>query len=424
VANEKPRHTFYIQLRCLEPLHLGTRHPYGQFRSGEATLRGGRMLAALAEGGLLFGGGNNIIVEDAPVLVKDGRFDDEVVHLPLTAETCKVFEGASWHDKDYLAQQDKTVPHGVWDTLLARWAVAKDWQDEWEWGWCLECERQTGKKGSTKPFPRFVQRRRKAGAEIEPRYVYEVVKSSVERRAHTALNPTRGTAEHGLLFADELVVPDTLFYLRIRVQGETPQELSEREEFIKNLAHRKLRLGGAKSRAHGLVEVTRIARDDEIPVTESLQERLSLFNKKVHRTAGSTPDVDRFYFTLTLQSPLVLPDQDVHPDWSIVEGDDGDWTLIFPGVAALPCARLEFFQHRFTQMTGWSTLWQLPKPSLRAFAAGSVYVFSTTADLTAIEPVAKEIEFSGAGIFRSEGFGAINISDQFHREVVNDGDST
>lgn len=271
VTNEAHRRTLYLDLRCLEPLHLGTRHPYGQFRSGEAVVRGGRVLAALAQlhgGGLLFEGGTNFIVDNAPVFAEGGRFEDEIVHLPLTAETCKTFEGATWHDLDYLMQRDKAIPHGIWDTLLKRWAFAKGWQGDWEWGWCLECERRTGKKGPTKPFPRFVQRRN-TGSEVDPRYSFEVSKALVERRAHTALNPTRGTAEFGLLFADEIVLPDTTFGLRIRVRGQTLQELDERVRDVKRWEGCRFRLGGAKSRGHGLVEVTRIARDDEVPKTES-----------------------------------------------------------------------------------------------------------------------------------------------------------
>ncbi|MGH7960264.1 MAG: type III-B CRISPR module-associated Cmr3 family protein, partial [Candidatus Binatia bacterium] len=351
-----------------------------------------------------------------------GRLEDEVVHLPLTAETCKAFEGASWHDPDYLAQRDRDVPHGIWDTLLKRWAFAEGWQGNWEWGWCLECGRQTGKKGSTKPFPRFVQRR-STGTEAEPRYAYEVGKPVVERRAHTALNPTRGTAEFGLLFADELVVPDTIFCLCIRVQGQTQQELNDRIQRIKGWEKDKIRLGGAKSRGHGLIEFTRFARDDEAPKTEPLVDRLRRFDELVKRKANGNLETSRTYFVFTLQAPLILPDQDVYPDWCIRKGRNGDWKRVFLSVAALSDARLEFAQHRFTQVTGWSSLWQLPKPTLRALAAGNVYVFSTTANVSAVEPIAGELEFLGAGLFRPEGFGAINVGDPFHREVTIHGDT-
>lgn len=140
--------------------------------------------------------------------------------------------------------------------------------------------------------------------------------------------------------------------------------------------------------------------------------------------AGNGHDFDdsRFYFALTLQAPLLLPDQDVHPDWCIREDHD-DWKRVFPGVAALSGARLEFIQHRFAQVTGWSSLWQLPKPTLRALAAGGVYLFSTTTGRCDVEPVAEELEFSGAGLFRAEGFGAINVSDPFHREVKRHGNT-
>jgi hypothetical protein len=113
VADGMCHQILYAELRCQEPLYLGARHPYGHFRSGGAILHGGCLLAAFYKlnGGPLFGGGNNIIVENAPVLAYGGRLEDEVFHLPLTAETCKAFEGASWHDPAYLAKQDKEFPH-------------------------------------------------------------------------------------------------------------------------------------------------------------------------------------------------------------------------------------------------------------------------------------------------------------------------
>jgi CRISPR-associated Csx10 family RAMP protein len=151
---------------------------------------------------------------------------------------------------------------------------------------------------------------------------------------------------------------------------------------------------------------------------------LKCFDELVKRMAKGKFEPNRTYFTLALQAPLILPEQDVCPDWCIREGDDGNWKRIFPGIAALPDARLEFVQQRFTQVTGWSSLWQLPKPTLRALTAGSIYVFSTTEQISGVVPTAEELEFSGAGLCRAEGFGAINVSDPFHQEVVNHGDST
>ncbi len=415
----------YAQLKCIEPLHLGIRHPYGLYRSSEVVVRGGRVLAALSEingGELLCDGGTNIIVEDAPVLAAGGRFEEEVFLLPITAETCKSFEGATWRDSSTLLREGKDIPHGIWDTLLERWAFAKGWQGTWEWGWCQECKRQTGKVGSTKPFSPFAQRRKK-GTKTGSHYLYEISKPAVERRAHTALNPTRGTAEFGMLFADELVLPETLFYLRMRIQGQNQDELDKRIQYIREREKCRFRLGGGKSRGYGLVEMIRFARDNESPNVELPIERLSRFDELAKLKAQSGLEKDRVYFTLTLQSPLILPEQNINSDWCIQEGSGGIWRYIFPTIATLADSNLEFIQHRFTQVTGWSSLWQLPKPTLRAVAGGSAYVFSTTASLTIIESIAKELEYTGAGLHRAEGFGAINVSDPYHREVQTHGDS-
>jgi CRISPR-associated Csx10 family RAMP protein len=411
----------YLQLQCLEPLHLGTRHPYGLFRLGEAVLRGGRVLAALAQlhGGLLFGGGNNIVVEDAPVIASVVP-EDTVVYLPLTAETCKAFPGDVF-EPDSIARKGEDLPHRVWDTLLPRWFFTRRpvlSPPASLWGRCL----WPGCYGSTKPFSRFVQRR-SIKSTNPPRYRYQESNPTVERRAHTALNPTRGTAEYGLLFADELVIPGTRFYLCIRLQAETSQELQQRVQHIGDLVQKQFCLGGAKSRGHGLVR----GFDFGIPSPELPANRLERFDKLTKDLARTSKDdsfeSSRTYFSLTLQSPLLLPDQDVQPDWDVWESDRGVWTGRFPSVATLPGIRLEFLQHRFTQVSGWSSLWQLPKPALRALAAGSVYIFSTTVPTDAVRPIAEELEFSGAGLFRAEGFGSVNVSDPFHREVQSYGDT-
>lgn len=423
MANEASRQTLYVQLQCQEPLHLGTRRPYGQFRSNETILRGGRVLAGLAaaQGGTgLLEVPGRVIVEDSPAFAAGGRLLDEVVHLPLTAETCKVLPGASWDDPEALRQRDQDVPHGIWDTLLARWAFAAGWPGHRHWGLCRECERQTGRMGAAKPLVLFVQRRRN-DFESAPLYGYELIQPAAECRAHTALNPTRGTAEFHLLFADELVLPGTSFYVRVRVQGQTDQERESCAQVIRELIQKPLRLGGAKSRGHGLMLGF---LDEEGPPVEPIPDRLCRFDGLVKRQAvdsGCRLDERRTYFTVTLQAPLLLPDQDVYPEWRLGPSYD-DWKRVFPLLAPAPAGplaetHLEFVQHRFTQVTGWSSLWQLPKPALRALAAGSVYLFSTKAGLSEVAPVAADLEFAGAGLRRAEGFGAIYVSDPFHREV-------
>ncbi|MEW6448335.1 MAG: hypothetical protein AB1426_09640 [Bacillota bacterium] len=124
MAEDKHRTTLYVELRALEPLHLGGRHLYGSYRAGETVLHGGRVLAALAEAAgefPLFGGGKNLIIENSPVAADGSTIRDEVVCLPLTAESCKAFPG-DWLEPEYQSEEKRD---GIWDTLAQRWLLSK-----------------------------------------------------------------------------------------------------------------------------------------------------------------------------------------------------------------------------------------------------------------------------------------------------------
>ncbi|MEW6574337.1 MAG: RAMP superfamily CRISPR-associated protein [Bacillota bacterium] len=414
MAEDKHRTTLYVELRALEPLHLGGRHLYGSYRAGETVLHGGRVLAALAEAAgefPLFGGGNNIIIEDAPIAIGPASVNYQVVYLPLTAETCKTFSGSWFLEPD--KNSGKEERHGFWDTLIWRWLVHnRRWTDFAIplWGCCMKCGE------AAKPASGFVERwLRRADERLE--YRYQAGETFAERRTHTAINPARGVAEFGMLFTEDLLLEDTVRYVRVRLQG-TENEVKKRLEDLEKLFEHSFSVGGAKSRGHGKMNAE--LRRDAKPEAEPLGERIERFDELVKKMAGNLLEEEekkRIYFVITTQSAVVLPDQDVCPDWHIREGDQGGWQSIFPRLTSLRDSRLEFFQHRFTQVTGWSTLWNLPKPALRAIAPGSVYLFSTAAEPADLEAVAAELEFSGGGLFRAEGYGALNVSDPFHREV-------
>ena len=57
---------------------------------------------------------------------------------------------------------------------------------------------------------------------------------------------------------------------------------------------------------------------------------------------------------------------------------------------------------------GWQTKWNLPKPSLPAIQAGSVYVFESDKEID--KKILKKIAIAGVGQRRAEGFGRVQFN--------------
>jgi CRISPR-associated protein Csx10 len=77
-------------------------------------------------------------------------------------------------------------------------------------------------------------------------------------------------------------------------------------------------------------------------------------------------------------------------------------------------------------VTGWNIALKLPKEDEVAISKGSVFLFVTKPGETISEPEVKplsdlleQIEKSGIGERRNEGFGKVRICDEFHWEVPN-----
>ena len=306
--------------------------------------------------------------------------------LPATARLCKRY---GWEHKESLT-----------DALL-RLALAAEMEnpeplEDEAWKFCPETDCQ----GVTK--------RDRTYGYVTPSF--EQVKVTKRLISGTALNRATGTAESGMLFSQEVLEEGQLFRGVIRFKGDNAEALFTRlEELLQ--PGRQLRLGAARSRGFGLVEV----QGWREPLTGvSLESRWALFNEAVKELwAHYGAELNGAYFSLTLESHLLLRDELCCPltrwkDYSNLSKALGLEGVTLKRHIILPAI-----------VRGWNALQGLPKEDEFALGRGSVFLFRVEPDYE--EEVQKRlavIEKEGLGRRRGEGFGRVRICDPFHYYFV------
>jgi len=395
----------YFNIKCLEPVYLGSQKLYGLFRESAPILRGTRILGLLAKNierhphapelyNLLLEDESALVVYDALPNV-DQRSDEvvqisatngAVIPMPITAQTCKCLPGfhRSWKDKS-----DKDKPHGVWDTLLSLWTERNPITS------CPKCH---------SGIDAFTGYALHVPQPDEDLYIY--CEQHQERRAHSARNRRTDTAAQGMLYTNRLIPAYSDFWLQILVRGRNETELERRKTNLLELLTGTHKLGGGLSRGLGTVEIKQ--REPDSPDYPTIASRINSFNKMLAEVYNISNG--KLFFSVTLLSRGLPELEGRLPLANSQELHDA----LFP---ELKGCTLEFFQHRFGQFSGWSLSWQLPKPAIPYITEGSVYLFSTYQSIDALLPTFEALEHYGMGECRNEGFGRVEICAPFHTEV-------
>jgi len=321
--------------------------------------------------------------------------------LPASAVACK----------RYGAKHKASVGDALLRLELADVLGTPQPLDEWEA--CPDCRIQFPGRSPYK-------RERLSGYYLEQND-FRTIKPATRMLTGVGMSRTTGTAAHGILFSMEAV--ETVrsfenlkednesakraecFKGRMRIYGEESGTLADR---LKELAPEGgiLRLGAARSRGQGRVRVVewRLVNHQGL----ALEKRWGALNTVVRRLwAQYSVEPEGEYFTLTLDSPLILRDKCLRP--LRPDGLDAE-AFWLPAEVERRRALLDE-----VILQGWNAAWRLPKQDTLAIGTGAVFLFRVPEELRdTVQARLEIVECEGLGERRNEGFGRVRVCDPFH----------
>ena len=399
-TDSEPFTDLSIQVTLASPIITGGRKPSGQTVEALNYIRGGLIRGAVA----------NELLADLENSIPDADFkkmfleDDATIFrnctpainvLPATAVSCKDKPGFSADEK-----------HGVFDTLIERIVAEKA-----ERMYQPKCPKCSGRVESHSGY-------------------YEVTGDSYKERhintrllTRVAINRQRKVAEEGLLYhltavdpvivktnkqksQEKIISKPVVLHGSIRVPSDLVKKVAETLEL------KVKRLGGGSSRGLGRVNIAVKNR----PKTKPIKKRIKKFNdafSKVWQAYSHLPNTqisqcEGRFFTVNLQSEAILTTED-------------GWQRTMVLTAQMlqdmtDCSAEISFVRSFTSYGyagGWNAAWRLPKDTELVTNMGSVFVFHTP-DIDAWLTALQNLENTGIGNRREEGYGQITICDPFH----------
>jgi CRISPR-associated protein Csx10 len=419
-----------LTITALSPLAIGRQKPGGSISEAESYIPGSVIRGAIASqilqqanqkdsdlsqnGGdfqSLFLGENPAIFQNAyPAIAKIGKdkyeaVPDEVQVLPATAVSSKAESGF------------KPDGNGVFDTLIDRFCA-----DAYNHPYDPSCPKD---KGRVEPYTGFYSKT------SDNKYRSHSVSTRFLTRV--GINRRRATAEEEILYSIEVLNESFLKNSKAKIKDWEPvvyrsavianDDLSSKLLQFINDNSGAFRLGGSASRGLGKVKI----EAKETGNSSEVQSRFDSFQNQLKERwnlwavfNNSKEDLldSRAYFTIDLQSDAIFTEQ-----WRRT-------TVISP---AMLC---EFVSHEFLKRyeaetdkflklhvaysshdyrSGWNAAWGLMKDVELVTNKGAVYLFSTTKDKENdwIEAM-KNLERKGVGNRTCEGFGQIQICNDFH----------
>jgi len=328
--------------------------------------------------------------------------------VPKTAQSCKCFEG--------FLKEFSDERHGVRDSLMD-WAVFKltDGKNVNTLRDHAHCNypRGSGKEGCDEVMDHYGGFYRRA-VFVKPPYHRMTAQVGTRLLTRTGINRDRHIVEEGILYNREVIDEEVYFWGMVKLPN---QLLSTFKEFVEEADDAGLiRVGTGRTRGLGQVQLTvHGAEDDEISF-DSFKPRLMDFDAKLREHMGYAPanEDDRFYFALTLHSPVILRDDLLRYQGTI----SGEVLETYAKVSSEGLHLRQIHQVASQErVTGWNELWGTPRMQEYAIATGSVFLF-VSAKKVSEELLEKlfELENQGIGERRVEGFGRICFSDPFHLE--------
>lgn len=316
--------------------------------------------------------------------------------LPATAVSAKAKPG-------FLSLKNGNYEkYGVFDTLIDRFCA-----ESLNRFYDPNCPKalEDGSDGRVEPFGGFYTCQGKK---------YQSQSVSKRLLTRVGINRRRATSEEQILYSLEVLN---------EVQGESKQPTSYRSAILiedDELAQRlttfieeesdRIRLGGSASRGLGRVTITAKCGN----VNSNVQSKIKQFNQALSQRwqqwndlFGTRSQLDREYVTLDLQSDAILTENwkrttVVTPEMLFQLANCKDDSL-----------QLHAAYTSYDYVSGWNSAWGLMKDIDLITNKGSVYLLSTQ-QMNQWYEVLERLEQKGIGDRTCEGFGQVEICNNFH----------
>jgi CRISPR-associated protein Csx10 len=319
-------------------------------------------------------------------------FDSPVRPLPRTARSCKRFSGFLFN-----AQVEDDDRHGVWDSLIAWAAFALSNGNN---PTLLAQRRDCQFPNCQEPMDTFAGFYRRGNAVGE----WGTADAKIGMFTRTGISRARGSAAEGILYSREFLRANNIFYGEWQADSALVNDF---QRFLNDISGGMLRVGHNRTRGLGKLVFPDDLQQTNTDTADDIEARARNFDALLRQNAGADAR-HAFYLPVTLTADCIWPDaagryrlqitsDAIAEAWGI-----NDAELVYCNAAA-------------RRVSGWSSLWGLPKSDEWAIAMGSVFLFGLSAapDWQALASGYA----NGLGTRRTEGFGTVRIADEFHVEV-------
>jgi CRISPR-associated protein Csx10 len=228
------------------------------------------------------------------------------------------------------------------------------------------------------------------------------------------INRRRATSEEQVLYSIEVLN---------EVEGKTQQtatykgaiwieDASLTEALIDYINSHTFRLGGAASRGLGKVQITATSGTETADIASLITHFNEEFQKRwqTWKLFWEPPEnllQGRTYFTLDLQSDAIFTE-----NWQRTTVISPIMLRQFANVHD-PSLELHVAYTSYDYRSGWNAAWGLMKDVELVTNKGAVYLFSTT-QLELWIKALEQLEMRGVGERTCEGFGQIQVCNEFH----------
>ncbi|MBG1271225.1 type III-D CRISPR-associated RAMP protein Csx10 [Nostoc sp. WHI] len=394
-----------LEIKALSPLAIGRKKPGGNISEAETFIPGSVIRGAVAgqilkeanqeieEGDdfhKLFLSENPAIFQNAyPAMIeRSDKAQLEVRILPSTVLSSKSNPGFKYKKN-----------HGVFDTLIDRFCA-----DSYNHIYDPNCPIDGGRVDT---FTGFY-------SQIDGKYYSHSTSNRLLTRV--GINRRRATSEEQVLYSIEVLNESKEQKKQLVIYTSTilvPDDLADSLHTFIETHQDNFRLGGSSSRGLGKVKITAKKQSD---IKSNVDDRINQFNQKLRirwnewgNIFGKISEIlnNQTYFTIDLQADAILTE-----NWRRTTVISQDMLQQFTDVDD-SSLRLKSAYSSHDYRSGWNAAWGLMKDVELVTNRGSVYLFSTeNKDLWL--KAWEDLEVYGIGDRTSEGFGQVQICNEFH----------